>query len=385
MAGMWSIVLIADTIKRHRKTLQTLLGLDMEMEELPTAAEVIAERDASISKLGERNEELQVELTKVKDKERKQADRLKTAGQRKTEAVRAAREKAQAAAKEKIAAFREKEKERQAKAAQLRAEGLEAAYADDYASALAKVAKARARARKVETEAKAARQRLKRAQSAEATVKELREQLDEAMQVEEPPESPGGSGDEPAPKSARRDEHDRFTSLDWKLRELILAEEARRTPPIAIAANITDVLRMFAEEEVVPLPCVREIERMRHELTVVGECLAAFRVAICKRIISFGFDESTKFGLGLLSSNTQIEEAGGTSVDVVLWGASLTAGGTSEEVAKSVDVKIFSHARRLSSPAGRRSMRRSLAPAAGPPTAGRTPRRSASTAWPRRR
>ena len=64
MAGMWSIVLIADTIKRHRKTLQTLLGLDMEMEELPTAAEVIAERDASISKLGERNEELQVELTR---------------------------------------------------------------------------------------------------------------------------------------------------------------------------------------------------------------------------------------------------------------------------------------------------------------------------------
>ena len=48
-----------------------------------------------------------------------------------------------------------------------------------------KVAKARARARKIENEAKAARARLKRAQTAENTVKELRGQLDEAMEVEE--------------------------------------------------------------------------------------------------------------------------------------------------------------------------------------------------------
>ena len=47
------------------------------------------------------------------------------------------------------------------------------------------------------------------------------------------------------------------------------------------------------------------------ELTVAGECLAAFRVALAKRIISFGWDESTKFGLGLLSSNTQIETPDG--------------------------------------------------------------------------
>ena len=84
-------------------------------------------------------------------------------------------------------------------------------------------------------------------------------------------------------------------------------------------------------------------------MTVAGECLAAFRVALAKRIYTFGFDESTKFGLGLLSSNIQIEphDKPGTSVDVVMRGATLTAGGKSEELAKSIDVKIFSHGRRL--------------------------------------
>ena len=187
--------------------------------------------------------------------------------------------------------------------------------------------------------------RLTKMQHAHGEVGELRAEVEalkeELLEIDEAPNDVDERG--------RRDERGRFGALDWQLRELILSELARRTPPVAIAANITDVLRMFASKEVVPLPCVREMIKMRNELTVIGECLAAFRVALAKRIISFGFDESTKFGLGLLSSNTQIEphDAPGTSVDVVLRGASLTAGGTSEEVAKSVDQKIFSHSRRL--------------------------------------
>ena len=76
------------------------------------------------------------------------------------------------------------------------------------------------------------------------------------------------------------------------------------------------------------LPAERTINAMRGELTIASEAIAAFRVALCKRIISFGWDESTKFGLGLLSSNTQIEphDAPGTMVDVVMRGATLTAG-----------------------------------------------------------
>ena len=88
---------------------------------------------------------------------------------------------------------------------------------------------------------------------------------------------------------------------------------------------------------------------MRGQLTVAGECLAAFRVALARRVISFGFDESTKFGMGLLSTNTQIEphDAPGTTVDVVQRGACLTAGGTAAEICASIDTKIFSHSRRL--------------------------------------
>ena len=147
----------------------------------------------------------------------------------------------------------------------------------------------------------------------------------------------------------RRDEKGRFAAGPWKLRPVMWGQLGRRTPPTAVNANITEVLATFASEEMVPLPCIDEMRRMRGELTVASECLAAFRVALAKRIISFGFDESTKFGLGLLSSNTQIEPhvAPGTSVDVVMRGATLTAGGTSEEIAKSIDTKIFSHARRL--------------------------------------
>ena len=194
-----------------------------------------------------------------------------------------------------------------------------------------KVSTARARARVVESTAKLSEARLERAQKAESKVTELRSQIDELKgRLEEltPTED-----DEPDAKRARRgtasgeagrrEANGRFAALDWKLRELILAEEARRTPPSAVAANITDVLREFALEKVVSMPCMREMQRMRNELTVVSECLAAYRVALCKRIISFGFNESTKFGLGLLSSNTQIEphDALGTSEDVVMRGA----------------------------------------------------------------
>jgi hypothetical protein len=75
--------------------------------------------------------------------------------------------------------------------------------------------------------------------------------------------------------------------------------------------------------------------------------MAHFQVGDAIRIISFGFDESTKYGLGLLSTNTQIEPRGapGTSIDVVQRSATLTAGSTAEAIAASIDTNIFSHGR----------------------------------------
>lgn len=256
----WSIVLVADTVKRHRKALVDLLGLDQKMEDVPTAAQVIAARDATIAERDATIAKVKEELTKEKEKLRKAAERNKTALQRKTQAVRSERERQQQKAHEKIAKALEKEKGRLEKKEQLMKEGLEAAYADDYASALAKVAKARARARKVEAEAKLSRKRLSRAQTAEAKVKELEANQEEEEAEEERPASPT-TDDEPEAKIARRNERGQFAPLDWRLRELILTEEARRTPPTAIAANITDVLRVFASP---PLPSSVGSPRRRH-------------------------------------------------------------------------------------------------------------------------
>ena len=83
----------------------------------------------------------------------------------------------------------------------------------------------------------------------------------------------------------------------------------------------------------------------RIELTVAGECIANFRVAKAKRIISCGSDESTKFGDSLLSTNTQIvpHDAPGTSVDVLQRSCTLTNGGNAEAIAKSIDEKLMQH------------------------------------------
>ena len=109
------------------------------------------------------------------------------------------------------------------------------------------------------------------------------------------------------------------------------------------------MLTVYAKEKVTPLACERQMRKLRGEVTIAGEMIAALRVALCTRIISFGFDESTKFGLNLLSTNTQLEphDAPGTSVDVVMRGVTLTAGGTAEAISKDIEEKLFVHARRL--------------------------------------
>ena len=99
-----------------------------------------------------------------------------------------------------------------------------------------------------------------------------------------------------------------FANADWRC---CLAIVLHRVPPSAIAGNISDAIGALAPEDEAgnALPCERTILKMRGELTVASEAIAAFRVALAKRVISFGWDESTKFGLGLLSSNTQVGPA----------------------------------------------------------------------------
>jgi hypothetical protein len=187
----------------------------------------------------------------------------------------------------------------------------------------------------VEDDAKQSRKRLKRAQAAETEVKELRLERDEAREAAEAQTEAAETSteDEQARTSAgsRRDANGRFKADDWRLRPIEWAQMARRTPCGAIGANIRDVLRVHAPEVEYSEPTERTLRGRRIELTIAGECIANFRVGKSLRIISFGSDESTKYGLGLLSTNTQIEphDAPGTSVDVLQRGATLTSGGSS--------------------------------------------------------
>ena len=201
----------------------------------------------------------------------------------------------------------------------------------------------RAAADKAETSAK----RLTKLQDAQGQADELRDEVEQLK--EELLHQQKRCSEKQEPKVARRDEDGRFRADPWQHRVLEWAQLARGVAPSTINRNITEVLTLFASEEVVPLACERQMRKLRTEVTIAGEMIAALRVALCNRIISFGFDESTKFGLGLLSTNTQIEphDAPGTSIDVVMRGVTLTTGGTAKEIAADIDEKLFTHARRL--------------------------------------
>ena len=341
---------VAALILRRGPELRKLVRDDTPREERPTPVEEMKE-------LSRRNGELESTLAATKealdkktDAHRKLAQRAKEKNTTKTKAVRDARkhERRKAAALSKA-----ERKKRIAQAKEMRTRiadeervRAEAAEAQEREKLQKRVAAARKRARKVESAAKDSAKRLRRAQKAEAKVQELQAALEEEPEEEEEQEAPATR------EGSRRDARGRWQPMPQRLRILIWAQLSRRVAPSAVASNIHDVLSAYAPdrrtgEPVQFLPGEREIAKMRSELTVASEAIAAFRVALSKRIISFGWDESTKFGLGLLSSNTQIETQDGEIVDVVMRGATLTAGGTAEAVAWSIDSKIFSHARRL--------------------------------------
>eukprot|EP00965_Chrysotila_dentata_P117016 3867327-Pleurochrysis_carterae.AAC.1 len=66
-------------------------------------------------------------------------------------------------------------------------------------------------------------------------------------------------------------------------------------------------------------------------MTIIGEMLAARKVAELKRVITFGVDETTKFQVGTFSTNVQGETTDGRVVDIVmLCRAALDDEGTGE-------------------------------------------------------
>jgi hypothetical protein len=129
------------------------------------------------------------------------------------------------------------------------------------------------------------------------------------------------------------------------MRVVVWGQLARRCPPSSIAGNIVESLRL-AVPDIKPMPSMPMIRRMRGELTIAGETIAAIRLAKCRRVLSFGFDESTKKQVSLLSTNVQSEDEHGNKVNVVPRGSSVLCGGTGEKVAEGVR-RLFPHLQRL--------------------------------------
>ena len=330
---------VAALVKKHGPELRKLLRLDVPAEEVLSAVEEIEQLEAEVAEKDELLEESSAELGREKAGRRMAASRLQehlcAKREWRTDKVALFAERL-AAAK---AQLKEQAAERLAKRGDTQNELLAAQYEEQVTKLQVRLARARARAREAVNGAAVSQKRLARAQLAEGRLKRMR--------VEEETTPELDSEEEPSPKRGRRGANGRFAAAPWELSPLIWAQLGRRTAPSAINANISDTLAAFAPGVQMPLPCEREMKKKRGELAIAGEAIAAFRFARAKRVVSFGFDESTKFGLGCLSTNAQIEQLDGSVVDVVLRGATLTAGGTAEKVAASIEKNLFVHGRSL--------------------------------------
>eukprot|EP00965_Chrysotila_dentata_P112484 3718355-Pleurochrysis_carterae.AAC.1 len=136
-------------------------------------------------------------------------------------------------------------------------------------------------------------------------------------------------------------------ALPIAVRALAYGQLARLTPPRAVGQNIAAVVRCVAPWLRCTEATYDTVLKLRSEMTVLGEMLAARRVAELKRVLSFGFDETSKFQIGTLSTNVQGEAADGRIVNIVLRGAFVIAAGTAEHVVEAIENKLFSRGRKL--------------------------------------
>jgi len=220
---------------------------------------------------------------------------------------------------------------------------------------------ARARARLKEWSAAESKRRLKRARLAETEARTLKRTMAELDASDS--ESESESGLEPAtvqrPRRdekrhgalevrARRDEKGRWQAEDEDLHALRLAQLARGVAASTVPANVQDVLQLIAPELIVATPCVRSSQLQRGEVTLSGEAMAAWKFAACKRVMTFGWDESTKFGKAVFAVNFQLQSYDGTIEDVCLRGLTiLPEGGTSKALLEHIEKRYFVYSRRM--------------------------------------
>ena len=125
---------------------------------------------------------------------------------------------------------------------------------------------------------------------------------------------------------ARNHTGGRFSAYPWQGVVAIMAQLARCTPPSAVAPNLCDAAHLLAPGMPFREPSLDFVMKTRATLGLAGETIAAFRFAAATRVLSFGYDESTKLHVGVLSTNAQLDMSDGTVVDVLLRGVAENSG-----------------------------------------------------------
>jgi hypothetical protein len=135
-----------------------------------------------------------------------------------------------------------------------------------------------ARARQLERaaadKAETSKKRLSKLQDTQGQADELRNEI-EQLKEELLHQQKRASEKQVEPKVARRDEDGRFRVDPWQHRVLEWAQLARGVAPSTVNRNISEVLTLFASDQVVPLACARQMRKLRSEVTIAGEMIAA--------------------------------------------------------------------------------------------------------------
>eukprot|EP00965_Chrysotila_dentata_P180203 5949755-Pleurochrysis_carterae.AAC.1 len=122
-------------------------------------------------------------------------------------------------------------------------------------------------------------------------------------------------------------------ALPIAVRVLAYGQLARLNPPRAVGPNRVAVLQRAAPWHPCTKPSFDTVCKLRSVMIFVSEMLATRQVADLKRVVSFGFDESDQqVQIGMLSTNVPGEAANGRTIDIVMRGAFVIAGGTAEHV-----------------------------------------------------
>eukprot|EP00966_Prymnesium_polylepis_P125583 2903431-Prymnesium_polylepis.2 len=93
-------------------------------------------------------------------------------------------------------------------------------------------------------------------------------------------------------------------------------------------------------------PCTRSSQIQRGEVTLSGEAMAAWKFAKSKRVMTVGWDESTKFTNAVFAIYCQLEMFDGSIEEVCLRGMTiLPDGGTSAAILAHIEQRIFAYSR----------------------------------------